>query len=379
MRSVPIQYVQDGAFLGEAIRDSNGRVLLQKGVKLSASLLTRIKNLGFQTVYINDEYSDNEVEDIVSPQVREKGLRIVKETFEKFQSYSEAKNCDFTKRRLQGESESSIQSIKDIGNSIVDDITNAKKIMINLVDIKSLDNYTYQHSVNVTILALVLGVELGLNKNELRDLSIGALLHDLGKVFIPKEILLKKDKLTTDELKVVQQHPIKGYEYLKGRRDISALSKIIIMQHHERLDGSGYPDKKANKDIHKFAKIVAIADVYDVLTSDRPHKKAIPPNEALEYIMGSAGRKFDFDMVNIFCRKVMPYPVDSLVKLSNGMIGVVEEITYNYPLRPKIKVIKKNMYNKFEIEYIDLLEENSIVIEKIQYELPDIPAIGNKL
>ncbi len=203
-------------------------------------------------------------------------------------------------------------------------------------------------------------IELRLNKNDLYNLCIGALLHDIGKAFIPKDILLKKDKLTDEELSIVRDHTAKGYEYLKSNSYLTAPSRIIAFQHHERLDGSGYPNGLKEGQINKLAKIVAIADVYDAFTSDRPYKKASPPHEALEYIMGAAGRYFDFDMVQAFVRKVIPYPVNP-----------------NFPLRPKVRIVQQ-LATSVKMEYIDLLKENNLVIEGIQYEIPN-PSVQHYL
>jgi len=234
-----------------------------------------------------------------------------------------------------------------------------------------MDNYTYEHSLNVAVLSVILGLELNLNKNELYNLCLGGLLHDIGKAFIPKELLLKESNLTDEEYTLMKSHAVKGYEYIKGNFQISAFVKVITLQHHERIDGTGYPAGLKGDKINKLAKIVSIADVYDAITSDRPYKKADPPSEAIEFIMGSAGRFFDFHMAKAFLRRIVPYPVGTLVKLSNGQIGIVDEINESFLLRPKIRIIKQ-LATTVKFEYVDLLSQPSIVIEGIQYEIPNL-------
>lgn len=380
MRFVPLNCVKEGTYLAKNLHDAKGRILLKKGTLLTEGLIDKIRESGFQSIYINDEYSNNEIEDLIKPELKVKTVSTIKETFESIsQSNRQAKNKvrnlkDKQNLLLQ---EKYINSLNDISKYLVDDITSSKNVLVNLVDIKNMDTYTYEHSLNVTLLSLVLGIELRLNKNDLYNLCIGALLHDIGKAFIPKDLLLKKEKLTDEELNIVRDHTAKGYEYLKSNSHLTAPSRIIAFQHHERLDGSGYPNGLKGDQINRLAKIVAIADVYDAFTSDRPYKKASPPHEALEYIMGAAGRYFDFDMVQAFVRKVIPYPVGTLVKLSNGAIALVEEINPNFPLRPKVRIVQQ-LATSVKMEYIDLLKENNLVIEGIQYEIPN-PSVQHYL
>ncbi|MBF8983396.1 HD-GYP domain-containing protein [Lutibacter sp. B2] len=370
MRLVPIECVREGSYIGKTIYDKENRVLLHTGVELKENLIGKIKENGIYSIYINDEYSNNEIEDIVSPQIRNQASKMIKEAFKCIgKSINTSNNKMFDKKNKQM-MDTHFQSIESIGKNIVDEMLSQKEIMINLVDIKSLDNYMYQHSVNVAILSMVLGIEIGLNRNQLYDLCMGALMHDIGMIFIPKEITNKKDKLTNEELNIVKEHALKGYEYLKERQDIKPSARLIALQHHERINGGGYPNGQDQDHIHIFSKIVAIVDTYDALISDRAYKKAVPQNEAIELIMGTGGRLFDFEMVKIFTKKVIPYPVGTLVELSNGEIGVVEKIEPQFPLRPIIKVVKQ-LAVTVEMTLIDLMKETNIVIKQIRYEIPN--------
>lgn len=380
MRFVPLNCVIEGYFLGKNLYDSKGRILLKKGTELTDGLIAKMRDNGFNTIYINDEYSNNEIEDIIKPQLRVKAVGAIRETFEGISKSNKQqlnKPANLRKKQNALVQEKYISSLNDISKTLVDEIASSKNVLINLVDIKNMDSYTYEHSLSVAILSLVLGIELRLNKIELYNLCIGALLHDIGKAFISKDLLFKKDKLADDEYRIIKEHPLKGYDYLKNNIQLTAQSRIITLQHHERLDGSGYPNGLSGDKINKLAKIVAIADVYDAFTSDRPYKKASPPHEAIEYIMGSAGRYFDFDMVQAFIRKVVPYPVGTLVKLSNGEIALVEETNPSMPLRPKVKIVKQ-LATSVKMDTIDLVQENNLVIEGIQYEIPN-PSVQNYL
>lgn len=368
MRLVPIESVREGCFLAKTIFDNNGRILLRDGVTLNSNLLKRVKQLGIFSVYITDEYSEKEIEDVIKPEIRQKSIKIIKDSFSNMQKYISNTVSPKSSAAILKEVESYFSSIKEVAEELLEEILSRKNVMINLVDIKSMDNYTYQHCVNVSVLALVIGNQLQLRKSELLDLCIGSLLHDIGKVIIPNEILNKTDPLTLDEYELIKTHSAKGYEYLKGSFEISSQSRVIVLQHHEKVDGTGYPEGRKGDNITNLAKIVALADVYDALTSDRPHRRSLSPNEALEYLYANGGVHFDYNIVKAFSAVIVPYPEGTLVELNNGDIGVVEEIYPHYPLRPKLKIIKSTDAAKID-SYADLLKELHLVIVKVVHNI----------
>ncbi len=372
MRFVPINAVREGCYLAKTIYDDNGMILLNKGILLTQKLIERAKNVGIYSLYINDDYSDNEIEDVIKPELRQKSIKNLKEAFDNFQKYNthlaKCINGPQQKNALKNR-EKYIASISEIAKEILEELLSKKNILINLVDIKSMDSYTYQHSVNVAILSIILGIELQLNRFELYDLCVGAILHDIGKIFIPPEIITKNDKLTDEEFSIIKKHPIRGYEYLKNCLDIPATARAIVLQHHEKINGEGYPNGFKNNHISKLSRIVAIADVYDALTSDRPYRSALSPNEAMEYIMGSGGTHFDYVMVKAFSKKIIPYPEGTLIKLSNNDTAIVEGVNIGYPLRPSVRIIDTENPMRKNI-HIDLLTEISIVIQGVQHEPP---------
>lgn len=375
MRLVPIECVREGSYLAKTIYDNDGRVLLREGVILNDLLIRRIKLIKIYSVYIHDEYSDNVIEDVIKPELRQKAVKTIKDTFvsfEKYTLYSSKNSASNGESDFIKEKQKYFQSIGSIADNILEELLAHKNVLINVVDIKSLDSYTYQHSVNVAVLSLVLGLQLQLNKFELYSLCLGAMIHDIGKVFVPKEIIQKYDKLTDKEYHIAMEHSLNGYEYLKGSSDITAPARIITLQHHERINGIGYPEGRKGADINKLAKIVAIADVYDALTSDRPHRRALSPNDALEYIMAGGGTLFDYDMVLAFSKAVVPYPEGTLVRLTTGDIAIIEENHPNFPLRPKIKILK-SIDTSIRNKRIDLMEELGLVIEGVQYNIPEFP------
>lgn len=369
MRLIPIHCVKEGTLLAKTIYNSTGNILLREGVELNRALLERIEENGILTLYINDSYSDDIIEDIIKPELREKAVKAIRDTFEHIihnNIVTETETSDFKQKLIIKGMQKYLKNLKSLSTSIIEEIQSKKNLMINLVDIKNIDNYTYDHSLNVAILSLILGIELKLSKSHLHALFIGALLHDIGKSFIPPAILNKETELTPDEFEFFKTHTIKGYEYIKDNYGLDANSKVIVLQHHEFYDGSGYPKGTSNEHINKLARIVCITNFYDELTSDSPKHRAVPPNEAIEYIMGAAGRYFDFEMADTFVKKIVPYPVGTLVQLSNELIGVVKEIHPNYPLRPKLRYVERGT-GKICDEIIDLMIEKNITITGVQY------------
>jgi HD-GYP domain-containing protein (c-di-GMP phosphodiesterase class II) len=358
MRFVPTSCLRSGMRLCKTLYGKNNEVLLTTGTILTETYINRILLLKYNGVYIEDDLSkDIEVVNIISDELKQKAVRGIKDIFIQ-NSLNQPKGKQLKHCR--------IASTKLLVENIVEEILNNNKLMINMVDLKVFDEYTYYHSVNVTVLSIVLGVALNLNKEELHKLGLGALLHDIGKVFIPVEILNKPAKLTPDEFEVMKSHAEVGYKHVKENYDLPVKSYVGILQHHEKYDGNGYPDGKSGEQIYLFGRIISICDVYDALTSDRPYRKGMLPSEAMEYIMGGSSVLFDPNLVRIFMTKVAPYPVGMCVKLSNKYSGIVLENYENFCMRPRLRIYKKD---EIEVEPFELdltnPQNNGITIVEI--------------
>lgn len=372
MRIVPTNCVMENASLAKVITNSTGQVLLKKGTKLTEALLKRIEDNKIYTIYIDDEYSDNEIEELIRPELKAKAVQTLKDTFqfiEKQHALMDKADLDLKKRLNQKSMEKYLKQIRSVSNQIIEEISINRQLMINLVDIKNLDNYTYEHSLNVAIISLIMGVELKMNHQELSHLFLGALLHDLGKSLLPKDLVTKETAYTPEEEKLMESHSQLGYDYIKEHYGFPISVKMAMLQHHERFDGKGYPKKIAGSNIHRHARIIALADCYDSMTSDNYQTRALSPNEALEYIMGACGSHFDHELATIFSRKVVPYPEGSIVKLSDERFGVILKVNINYPLRPVVRILEKNIA-KEQMEIIDLLKNTNITILALQYTVP---------
>lgn len=361
MRLVPIECVKPNTIIGKTLYDIEGRVLVRAGVALSEGIISKIKDINILSIYISDEFSSDEIEDIIKPELRQKAILTIKEAFSNISRITVADK--FSKKESVY-----FDNIENMAEDLIENVLNNRNVLLSLVDIRSMDNYVYSHSVNVAVISLVLGIALKLPKRQLQYLCTGALLHDVGKSFIPKEILMKEEELTPEENLLLQQHSSLGYKYLSDSYNLSANSKIIALQHHERSDGLGYPNKLTNNEINILSKIVSIANAYDELSTGRPNKKALFPSDVLEYLMSNAGKMFDYDIVNTFCKIVIPFSKGTLVELSNRDIAVVQETIPNFPLRPIVKILKSSNADIINKE-INLINEISLVITSIKYEL----------
>lgn len=222
---------------------------------------------------------------------------------------------------------------------LADNIANNLDASMWLTQLKNRDEYTAIHSLNVCVLSLTFGSALKLSNDDLKELGLGALLHDIGKMQVPLKILNKPGKLTKDEFEIMKSHPSKGYELIKNDESLSPAVLTIVKSHHERLNGEGYPDKLAEQDISYFTKIVSITDVYDAITSDRCYHDGMTPHEALKRLYEWMPNNFDTELMQAFIRTIGIYPVGSVVELKTGHIGLVVKLNDSHRLKPVVMLI----------------------------------------
>lgn len=328
MRYVAIEHLREGMILGKTLYGEMGEVLLREASPILENYISKISSLGYFGLYIQDALSEDiDVKDAIDEELKMRTIQAVKTMMN-------------INRDDDKEIEKSFGELENLVQNIVKDITANKDLIINMIDLKVANNYTFYHSVNVAVISLVIGLAMNLSSKDMYNLGISSLLHDIGKIFTPNDILDKPGTLTFEEYKIIKKHPQDGYKYVKEKLNTHTKTYLGILQHHERFDGTGYPRQIAGKDIGLFARIIAVADVYDALTSDRPYKKRIIPSEAMEYIMGGGGTFFDIDVVKEFSKIIAPYPVGTCVRLTNNLVGIVVENFSDCCLRPRVKIIK---------------------------------------
>lgn len=245
---------------------------------------------------------------------------------------------------------------------VCDSVLRNPGALISLARLKTADSYTYMHSVAVCALMVSLAAQLGLDEAQTRDAGLAGLLHDIGKAKVPLSILNKPGKLTDEEFDIVRSHPVHGHAMLLACGDVGEAVLDACLHHHEKMDGSGYPGRLQGQGISRIARMAAICDVYDAVTSDRPYKKAWDPSEAVRRMAEWAGGHFDKSLFQAFVKSVGIYPVGSLVKLSSGRLAVVVEQSPALTT-PKVKIF---FSTKAQLRLVpEVLDLSRTVNEKI--------------
>lgn len=365
MRRVLVKDLKPDMIIARAVYNSEGRTLLHANIALSSLFIKRLDEMNISSIYIKDSiYEEADLQDVISEEIRVATIVAVRDSFE----------------RLGQDRRLNIQNLQTLVYNILDELLSNPNVLINLSDIRIFDDYTFAHSVNVCVLALLAGIALGYNESQLKQLGIGSLLHDIGKTRIDKELLNKPDDLTREEFAEIKRHTEYGFEILRQYPEVSLLSAHIALQHHERWDGHGYPRCLAGENIHEYARITAVADVYDALLADRPYRPAYSINQAITIIKRMSAIYLDERCVNALVANIAIYPIGSIVQLNTGDFAVVIDVNKSYPTRPIINVFCDKYGRRLSHPHeIDLTRLSTIMIFKIlnQEEIENLPVFNS--
>lgn len=336
MRLVDIESVEPGQVLGKSIYSSNGTIMLAQGVQLTVFMISQLKRLGVTMLYIKDpDFADVVVEDPISEETKQMVIRQLSETFDSIRSGKQF----------------STKAISNAADQLLQDIMENQDVLLHLSDIRTHDNAAYLHAINVCAASVMIGLNLGYNMQQLKELAIGALLHDIGKIDAP------------DNEEGRNHHAWRGFETLKNQREFSLLVAHVALQHHEHIDGTGQPRGLTSDQIHPYAKITAVANTYDNLLHPTDGGRVLP-HEAAETLNALSGTKLDHEMLVLFNRFVSIYPNGISVRLSNRQTGVVVGQHRGLPGRPIVRVLARDR-DDVRAEEIDLARHPTLFIEAV--------------
>lgn len=336
---VRTRQLEPGTKIDQSVVDRLGRILVARGSVLDDYVIESLQKLGVMNVYIQDGEIDPDDENIEISAVAEKNI-------EKLQTTDRSKvtlSNSVRERVAEGiqfiysgsESSNIANATASITNDLLNAIDSNDAIAIDICELKTSDEYTFKHSVDVATIAMILAKQQGLSRQQIYEIGVAGLLHDVGKTKVPLEILNKPGRLDEDEFAVMKQHSVFGYRMLQNKPEFSNEICLAVLQHHEKINGTGYPMACNASKITPYAKILSVADIYDALVTERPYKRAFSQRDAVEMIM-SMTAELDIDAMRSFLESMILYPVGSIVELSNGEKAKVVKNSPHYILRPTV-------------------------------------------
>lgn len=297
MRYLRIENLTSDMQVARPLVGDDGRLLVNAGRMITPTILKRLVDMGFQGAYIETPgFEDVIIQDAIPDELRTRAfLALYEENYE---------------------------ACVSIARQMVEEMRTSPTMSLDLMDIKNNKNYEYRHCVSVAVYSVALGLGCGLNQEQLNNLAVAALLHDIGKFDIKRRVLNAKHIYNEKEMDEMKKHPMFSYEVVKDMPAVSSVSRNTILFHHENLDGTGYYGITGEK-LGIFPRILRVADTYDALTARRQYRQAYTPSYAIEYLMSNVDTLFDKNVIDVFVRNFPVYPKGFTVKLTNGEIAVV--------------------------------------------------------
>lgn len=365
MRMVPISLCRPGMKLAKKIYSDDGIVLLAEGIELTTPLIRRLSACGVYFVYIQDPRTEDvSIPELLSEETQRHSMHTIRMAFREY--------VDHPARRKSVTYPYVGRAMRQSMNLIMDELGGNADAMIMLKNLHTVDHYLYTHSLNVCVYTTLLGIAKGYDRDQLMTLGLGAMLHDIGKTQISMDVLLKPGQLAKHEYEEMKRHAERGYYLLKDEPNIPLLAAHCAYQHHERLNGSGYPRGLKGDDIHEYARLIGIVDSYDAMTSHRVYRQALLPHDAVEVLYTGSETLYDTQMLRLFRDKVAIYPIGITVRLNTGQSAVVVDINSAAAHRPIVRVITDENGADLSAPFdMDLSKQLHVLIDKIELGEPD--------
>ena len=347
-KKIPLSELKIGMYVLSIITKNKGVVIKSEGYISKESNIAQLKK-SHVTHLVIDPSRTKIKEKIKAPVVTEKTLKdevsleptksLENEMKSANKLYNNAKTLqkkildDITKNKVID-----AEQVQESTNAIVDSIFRNQDALSCMSRLRIKDDYLVEHSLNVSILMTIFCKHLGIERAIMEELALGAFLHDIGKVFIPDNILNKPGRFTPDEYEIMKQHVNYGIKALKETPNISDIVMAVVSEHHERIDGKGYPNKLSDKDISQYGRMIAIVDSYDAMTAERVYKAGMHPIKAFKILISESPTSYDSKLVEKFIQCLGIYPVGTLVKLTSGKVGLISRLNKSKPLKPFVRV-----------------------------------------
>ncbi len=402
MRIVKVDELSPGMRLGEPVLNTDGTIdLLAIGTELTTRHIALLLRLGIDEVRVADPEDLKELgsdvaihEQIVAfeKRIQAEGKNVDLSLFKEDIRHIETQDFEYVSRsavnqnlrisvltgegnvpidqkhkvtleetkhifsQIRDDNKLDIEAVRRNVRDLLPDMVRNNDVLMRLKQLEETDDYTFQHSLRVSMLASMIGKWLGYSRDELFDICEAGLLFDIGKMKIPEFLLNKKSRLDEQEFDLVKKHTQLGYTVLLRTPGVSQDVKFAALQHHERMDGSGYPLRLRAGQIHEFAKIIMVCDVYDAMISERNYRARLSPFEAAEYISWNSGSTLDSRICYIFLSNLAEYYIGKTCTLTSGETGTVAYVDVNYPTRPVVRVGNR---------FIDLAKDRNTAISEI--------------
>jgi HD-GYP domain-containing protein (c-di-GMP phosphodiesterase class II) len=362
-----VDFLKPGMVLAGDLFSKEGIFIWPAKKPITQSVIDELKKKGIRELYytknINKDLSQN-MPPMFSEEIKEEAKEAIDNILE----------------QVKKDEKVNVEEVRNVIERLFKEmISKLGKAAINLSIVKNYDEYTYTHLINVTILSMFFSKFLGASDFVIKEVGMGAILHDIGKVKIPTSILYKPGELTEEELKIIKKHPIIGYFAIKDEPTVSTYAKKIVLFHHERFDGNGYPLGLKFDRIGRYPQIVSLADVFDALTSERPYKPGMSIPQTLNFIMKKSGIYFEPLLAQKFIMEMSklyglpsPYAIGSFVLLNTGEKAVITQKDSEYTLRPTVLVIENALGKPDTKRKINLYLDSSRYIVRSITEIDEI-------
>ncbi len=349
--------IELGKITSEDIFSRDGHLLIREGTIISYELVSKLKKHKIKyrdlLVDVAERYKEP---DLIEEEQMDTSINAVKNVFEDVMDTTKVT----TESAIPADN---IELVKKVVDALMETLSSTGDLLYKVQEIMNVDDYTYRHSVNVTILTILTAKAMGYVEKEIKEIALGALIHDIGKTLIPNNLIKKTSKLTSEEVEIMKDHPQLGYDLVKNIDDLPNSAKQIVHMHHEKMDGSGYPRGISGLEIPRYVRLVTVCDMYDAMTTTRSYRKRMPLHTALEILMRDSVYKIDPEVYRQMTANLCLYPKGLGTILSDGRIGIISEYRHSNPTRPVIQIVDFEINTgHVDIQEVDLQIDKTIFI-----------------